>query len=206
MNCPDEIISYMHEYLDEDIEREHEQLLKKHLGTCKECQTIFHELEKSVALVKSTAHVHAPEGFTQSVMAKLPKEKKKVGIQRWMKGHPMLTAAAVFLVLMAGSLFSIVDNSGEEFSTTNADQVVIENETVIVPAGKVVRGDLVVKNGDIKIEGEVQGDVTVINGENYLASAGNVTGKIEKVDKTFDLIWYHIKRTATNLFKVGQDE
>ncbi|ALC92588.1 anti-sigma factor [Bacillus sp. FJAT-18017] len=206
MKCPDQIIGYMHDYLDEDIEPEHEQLLKEHFGTCKDCQRLFHELEKSVALVKSTSHIQAPQGFTESVMAKLPREKRKVGIQRWMKGHPIVSAAAVFVVLMAGSLFSIAGNTDQEFSTTNADQVVIQNDTVIVPEGKVVKGDLVVKNGDIKIEGEVQGDVTVINGENYLASAGNVTGKIEKVDKTFDLIWYHIKKAATNLVGLGQNE
>jgi anti-sigma factor RsiW len=206
MKCPDQIIGYMHDYLDEDIEPEHEQLLKEHFGTCKDCQRLFHELEKSVALVKSTSHIQAPQGFTESVMAKLPREKRKVGIQRWMKGHPIVSAAAVFIVLMAGSLFSIAGNTDQEFSTTNADQVVIQNDTVIVPEGKVVKGDLVVKNGDIKIEGEVQGDVTVINGENYLASAGNVTGKIEEVDKTFDLIWYHIKNAATNLVGLGQHD
>ncbi|WP_409273104.1 zf-HC2 domain-containing protein [Neobacillus sp. SCS-31] len=198
MNCPEEIIVYMHEYLDEDLDPEHEQILKDHLGTCTACQNIFHEMKKTIALIRSTANVHAPDHFTQSVMARLPKEKKKVGVQRWMKRHPIVTAAAVFIFLMAGSLFSAWD-SDREFSTTNAGQVVIEDHTVIVPAGKVVKGDLVVKNGNIKIEGEVQGNVTVINGEQYMASAGNVTGKIEEVDRAFDWIWYQIKRTATEL-------
>ncbi|RDU34869.1 anti-sigma factor [Neobacillus piezotolerans] len=198
MNCPEEIIVYMHEYLDDDLDPEHEQVLKDHLGTCKACQTVFHEMKKTVALIRSTANVHAPDNFTQSVMAKLPKEKKKIGMQRWMKRHPFVTAAAVFIFLMAGSLFSAWD-SDREFSTTNAGQVVVKDHTVIVPAGKVVKGDLIVKNGDIKIEGEVQGNVTVINGEQYLASAGNVTGKIEEVDRAFDWIWYHIKKTATEL-------
>ncbi|WP_059171540.1 anti-sigma factor [Bacillus sp. FJAT-27445] len=213
MNCPEEIIVYMHEFLDDDLDPEHEQKLKAHLGTCKACQSMFHEMKKTVALIRSTANVHAPENFTQSVMAKLPKEKKKVGVQRWMKHHPIVTAAAVFLFLMAGSLFSAWD-SDREFSTTNAGQVVVEDHTVIVPAGKVIKGDLVVKNGDIKIEGEVQGNVTVINGEvtvsngeKYLASAGHVTGKIEEVDRAFDWIWYQIKKTATELVSLdGQKE
>ncbi|RHW34805.1 anti-sigma factor [Neobacillus notoginsengisoli] len=209
MNCPEEMIVYMHEYLDDDLEPENERVLREHLGKCEDCQALFHEMNKTVALIQSTANVHAPENFTASVIAKLPKEKKKISFQRWMKQHPMIVAAAVFMVLMAGSLFSAWE-SDRDFSTTNADQVVIENDTVIVPAGKVVKGDLVVKNGDIKIEGEVQGNVTVINGENYLASAGNVTGKIEEVDKAFDWIWYNIKKTTIDLFsldgKKGNDE
>lgn len=214
MNCPEEIIVYMHEYLDDDLEPENERVLREHLGKCKDCQALFQEMNKTVALIQSTANVHAPENFTASVLAKLPKEKKKISFQRWMKQHPMVTAAAVFIVLMAGSLFSAWD-SDRDFSTTNADQVVIDNETVIVPEGKVVKGDLVVKNGNIKIEGKVQGNVTVINGEvingeQYLASAGHVTGKIEEVDKAFDWIWYQIKKTAIDLFSLdgekGTDE
>ncbi|CEG25299.1 anti-sigma factor family protein [Bacillus sp. B-jedd] len=209
MNCPEEIIVYMHEYFDDDLEPENERVLREHLGKCKDCQALFQEMNKTVALIQSTANVHAPENFTASVLAKLPKEKKKISFQRWMKRHPMVTAAAVFIVLMTGSLFTAWD-SDRDFSTTNADQVVIDHETVIVPAGKVVKGDLVVKNGDIKIEGEVQGNVTVINGEQYLASAGHVTGKIEKVDKAFDWIWYQIKKTALDLFSLdgekGTDE
>lgn len=210
MNCPEEIIVYMHEYFDDDLEPENERVLREHLGKCKDCQALFQEMNKTVALIQSTANVHAPENFTASVLAKLPKEKKKISFQRWMKQHPMVTAAAVFIVLMTGSLFSAWD-SDRDFSTTNADQVVIDNDTVIVPAGKVVKGDLVVKNGNIKIEGKVQGNVTVINGEvingeQYLASAGHVTGKIEEVDKAFDWIWYQIKKTAIDLFSLDSEK
>ena len=45
----------------------------------------------------------------------------------------------------------------------------MEGQTVIVPNGEVVKGDIVVKNGDIVVEGEVDGNVTVINGQ-YMAS------------------------------------
>ena len=52
-----------------------------------------------------------------------------------------------------------------------------------------------VRNGKLKIEGEVDGNVTVINGEQYMASAGKVTGDIEEINEVFEWIWYHIKET-----------
>ncbi|WP_322619377.1 bactofilin family protein [Bacillus fonticola] len=76
-----------------------------------------------------------------------------------------------------------------------------------MPEGEVVSGDIVVKNGEIRIEGQVDGDVTIINGERYLASAGDVTGEIEEIDQVFSWLWYHIKKTAFNVssFFTGED-
>jgi anti-sigma factor RsiW len=201
LKCPEEMIQYMHDYLDEEILPEHEEILREHLQSCQECQTIFHELKKSIALVRSTSHIHAPANFTLNVMAKLPKEKRKVGVQRWMRHHPVLTAASLFILFMGGSVFSTW-NQEQEFSVSKQRNLIVQNNTVIVPEGEVVKGDVVVRNGNVKVEGEVQGDLTVINGEKYLASAGHVTGDIEEVNEVFDWIWYQIKKTTHKVMGV----
>ncbi|NKE07934.1 MULTISPECIES: anti-sigma factor family protein [Mesobacillus] len=202
MKCPEQFIDYMHEYLDEEISEEHEKVLREHLQSCKDCQEYFRELNKAIALVQSTSHIQAPEDFTSKVMAGLPKEKKKTEIQRWFRSHPLVTAASLFLALMTASIFSTW-NEDHQFSVSKQPNLVVENDTVIVPEGEVVKGDVVVRNGKVKIDGEVQGNVTVINGElisgeNYMASAGNVTGEITEVNEVFEWIWYHIKKTAKN--------
>lgn len=198
MKCPEEYISYMHEYLDGEISAEQEKQLKEHLQQCSECQSHFHQLEKTVALVQSTGHLKTHDDFTAKVMAKLPKEKKKVGVQRWFRHHPLLTAASLFLVLMVGSVLSSW-NQGQEFSVSKQSNLVVENNTVIVPEGEVVKGDVIVRNGDIRIEGQVDGNVTVVNGEKYVASAGDVTGEIEEINEIFDWIWYQIKNAASEI-------
>ncbi len=197
MKCPEQVIDYMHEYLDDEISEEHEKVLREHLQSCSECQEYFRELNKAIALVQSTSHIQAPDDFTSKVMAGLPKEKKKTEIQRWFRSHPLLTAASLFLALMTGSIFSTW-NEEHQFSVSKQPNLIVENDTVIVPEGEVVKGDVVVRNGKVKIEGEVQGDVTVINGEKYMASAGNVTGEITEVNEVFEWIWYHIKDTVKN--------
>ncbi|PLR75805.1 anti-sigma factor [Bacillus sp. V3-13] len=208
MKCPEEIVEYMHEYLDDEISAEHEQELRKHLQDCPDCQTHFHELKKAIALVQSTSHIQAPLNFTADVMSRLPKENRKIGIQRWFRHHPFLTAASLFLVLMMGSLFSAWNEEDQQFSVSKQPNLIVENNTVIVPKGEVVEGDVTVKNGNLKIEGEVKGNVTVINGENYLASAGQVTGEIKEVNEMFDWIWYHIKKTAKEVVNIfdGEDK
>lgn len=192
----------MHDFLDEEITAENEEKLREHLLTCQECQRHFQDLKKSIALVQSTSHIQAPANFSANVMASLPKEKKQVGVKRWFRQHPMVTAASLFLVLMIGSFMSGW-NQDHEFTVSKYPNLVIENNTVIIPEGETVKGDLVVKNGNLRIEGKVNGNVTVINGENYLASAGQVTGEIEEVNQLFDWIWYHMKKIAkdtVNLF------
>jgi anti-sigma factor RsiW len=191
----------MHEYLDEEIDPANEMILREHLKGCKECETLFNEYKKTIAVVKGTSRMQAPPDFTAKVMASLPKEKKKVGMQRWLRNHPLIAAASLFLVLMTGSVFSTW-NQEREFSVSKQDNLVVQNDTVIVPEGEVVKGDVIVRNGKLKIEGEVQGNVTVINGEQYLASAGHVTGQIEEVNAVFDWIWYHMKKTAFDVIDI----
>jgi anti-sigma factor RsiW len=204
--CPEQIIEFIHDYLDEELNLEKEKTLRDHLKSCKECETIFNELKRTEAFVKSISNMQAPPDFTANVLARLPKEKKKVWMQRWITNHPMITAASVFIILMLGSLFSSWSQD-QEFSVSKQKNLVVKNNTVIVPKGETVKGDVVVHNGNVRIEGEVQGDVTVINGEKYLASAGHVTGQIEEVNQVFDWIWYHMKKTAQNVIGIfGQSD
>ncbi|MGJ7913372.1 anti-sigma factor family protein [Neobacillus sp. LXY-1] len=196
--CPEQIIELMHDYLDEEIEPDKEQVLREHLQNCKECESIFNELKKSIAFVKGMSRMQAPPDFTVNVLARLPKEKKQVWMQRWLKNHPFLAAASLFILLMASGIYSTWSQD-QEFSVTKQKNLIVQNNTVIVPKGEVVKGNVVVRNGTLKIEGEIQGDATVIHGEKYLASAGHVTGDIEEVNEVFDWIWYHMKN-ALNIF------
>ncbi|MBT2729672.1 anti-sigma factor [Bacillus sp. ISL-75] len=203
--CPEQIIELMHEYLDEEITPDQERILREHLQNCKECEAIFNELNKTIAFVKSVSHMQVPDDFTANVLSRLPKEKRKIWMQRWLKNHPLLAAASLFLILMMGSVFSTW-NQDREFSVSKQKNLVVKNNTVIVPKGETVKGDVIVRNGTLEIEGEVQGDVTVINGEKYLASAGHVTGQIEEVNEVFDWIWYHIKKTAQDVVQILEDQ
>jgi anti-sigma factor RsiW len=205
MNCHEEIIEYMHDYLDEDIKPENKEVLREHLHTCNECRNYFNEMKKAVALVQSTSHIKAPDDFAARVMAQLPKETKTTEARRWFKNHPFMTAAAMFIVLMTGSIFSTY-NQDEAFSFSKQPRLLVEGETVIVPAGEIIKGNVMVQNGDIRIEGEVKGDVTVINGHEYMAKAGNVTGSIYVIDQAFEWMWYKIKNIGTSLLPTKEEE
>nr|WP_263323846.1 anti-sigma factor [Neobacillus sp. Marseille-Q6967] len=201
MKCPEEIVNLMHDYLDEEIDTKDEVILREHLQKCKDCATLFNEFKKTIAVVKGTSGIQAPADFTANVMARLPKEKKKVGMQRWLRNHPFISAASLFLVLMMGSTVSTW-NQGGELSVSKQENLVVQKDTVIVPEGEVVEGDVIVRNGNLKIEGEIKGNATVINGEQYLASAGHVTGQIEEVNEIFDWIWYHMKKMANEVVEI----
>ncbi len=195
MKCDPKYIEYMHNYLDEDLTSEQEKELRIHLQQCSDCQKHFHEIKKAIALVQSTSHIQAPVDFTAKVMQRLPQEKKAVQVKRWFKVHPLLTAAAVFFILMFGSIATMWSED-QQLAVSTQSNLRIEENTVIVPEGTIVEGDLVVRNGDIKIEGEVRGDLTLINGNKYLASAGNVTGEIYEIDQIFEWVWYHMKKSV----------
>jgi anti-sigma factor RsiW len=208
MSCSSEFVQLLHKYMDHELSSDEEIKVKDHLHTCESCYQHFHELEKAVALVQSTSHIEAPKDFTQAVMNSLPKEKRTASWSRLLKGHPLLAAASLFVLLMTGSLFSAW-NEDQNFSVSKQSNLVVENSKVTVPKGEVVKGDVIVKNGSIMIEGKIEGDVTVINGEvtvingeNYMAAAGQVTGEIEEVDEMFEWLWYHIKSLSEDVVGV----
>ncbi|WP_147535939.1 anti-sigma factor family protein [Bacillus marasmi] len=206
MKCSERIIELMHEYLDGEIAPDNDSELQAHLKSCPDCKTYFLDLKKVDAHIKETVSVKAPNHFTANVMASLPpiQTKKTKRFSNWFKYHPFLTAASVFILLMTGSLVSDWQND-KQFSVTKQENLVVQHNKVIVPEGEVVKGDIIVENGDLTIEGQVDGDVTVINGEHYLASAGHVTGEIEEVDKVFEWLWFKIKDSSAKVVSIFND-
>jgi len=132
-------------------------------------------------------------------MTQLPKEKKGITLKRWVKVHPIFTAAAIFFVLMFGGIFSAW-NQDQQLTYPKGKNLVVENDTIIVPEGVTIEDDLEVKNGNIKVEGKVLGEVILINGDNLTASAGTVTGDIKEIDQVFSWMWYKLKTFIESVF------
>ena len=117
--------------------------------------------------------------------------------------HPLLTAASLFLVLMVGSIASTWSQD-QQFSVSKHPNLIVDNDTVIIPEGEVVNGDVTVRNGKVIIEGKVKGNVTVC--VKYMASAGKVTGDIEEVNEIFEWVWFRVKETGKEVFYVFNDQ
>ncbi len=205
--CPENIIQLMNHHLDGDTSPSEEQQLKEYLENCDDCREKYQALNRTIAFIQSASHIQAPSDFVQKTMERLPKEKQRAGFQRWFRRHPMLAAAALFCVLMSTALFANF-NDDQQFSFTKQPNLVVEGQTVIVPEGETVVGNLTVRNGDLRVEGELQGDVTIVNGQ-YMASSGVITGEIEEIDKAFEWLWYTIKegfRDAASIFNTNDSQ
>ena len=75
--CPEQIIELMHEYLDEEITPIKTRYLREHLQSCKECETIFNELKKTIAFVKEYFYMQAPHNFTANVLWPVYQKKRE---------------------------------------------------------------------------------------------------------------------------------
>lgn len=208
MSCEQEMSALIHKYLDGETTEEERKQLYNHLHDCSNCHNHFKELKKTIAFVQSASHIEAPADFTANVLSKLPEQKKTVGWRRWMKNNPMLVAASLFIILMTASVFSVWMDGQKEVTVSGHANVQIDKESRIVkiPSGEVVEGDLVIRNGTLQVDGEVKGNVLIINGEQYLASAGSVSGEIEEINQALDWIWYNIKGFFKDVFTIFNDE
>jgi anti-sigma factor RsiW len=198
MKCDGKWIEIMHKMLDDEATPLERIQLHYHLDKCSECKSHYNELKIVNTHLQEIRHIKAPKGFSTKVINGLPKEKRRTKTRRWFRQHPVLTAAALFFILFSGAILS-------EWNTTNSQpvsyvasggnlQINNTESKVIVPQGEVVRGDLIVRNGDVEVEGKVQGDVVVINGQ-YLASAGSVAGDSEEIHQVTEWVWYKMKDT-----------
>ncbi|MRN57044.1 zf-HC2 domain-containing protein [Paenibacillus sp. 19GGS1-52] len=192
-------VSMMHDYLDDDLPGQQQRELKEHLLSCTDCRVKFKELEQTDMLMFSLMHHNpvASEDLVDRIMNSIPKSKKERGFVTWIKRHPALTAASLFLVVMLMSTVTL-GNSDRQLVVrgSDLDQVVIKGDTVIVPSGKVISGDLTVENGKTQVFGEVNGNVTVIDGSLYQASTAHISGQVKSIDQAVSWIWYKV----TNMF------
>ncbi|BCG61152.1 zf-HC2 domain-containing protein [Paenibacillus sp. URB8-2] len=192
-------VSMMHDYLDDDLPEQQQRDLKEHLLSCSECRAKFKELEQTDMLLFSLMHQSpvTSDELVGRIMGALPPSKKERRYITWIKRHPALTAASVFLLVMLMSSVTLWKQDGQLIvKGSDLDQVVIQGNTVIVPSGKSVSGDLTVENGKTQVYGEVNGNVTVIDGSLYQASTAHISGQVKSIDQALSWIWYKV----TNMF------
>lgn len=192
----------MHDYLDDDLSKEQQLELKTHLLSCVDCRMQFKELERTDMLMFSLTHhaTSAPFELTQRIMSAIPQQKRQQLWVKWVKRHPAITAAAIFLLVMLFSTVSFWDQDGQLIVKGNdLDQVVIEGDTVTVPAGRSIAGNLTVENGKMQIFGDVKGNLTVIDGSLYQASTAHISGQVKRIDQAVDWIWYKISNIFSDV-------
>lgn len=193
MRCKD-ALRFIHEYLDGDLPSEQATILQQHLQECVACRSRLRMYEKTEALVRVLERPEAPTHLTASVLSALPKVSRKRGWAKWLRRYPAIAAVAAFLLIMMSSVLTLWNN-GTQLVVRGDDlegNIVIEGQRVIVPPGSSLAGNLVVENGTVQVDGDVLGDLTVIDGKIAMASTAHISGNIKQVDQALDWFWYKV--------------
>jgi len=193
MKCNAAVV-HIHEYLDGDLSRQEIKDLQAHLEECTACSSRLEALERTEALARALPAREAPFGLSYRVMKSLPKTRRSVSWTSWVRRHPAASAAAFFLVVMLSS-FVAMWNQDRELSLAGPDleHLIIEGNMVIVPEGQKVNGDLTVANGIVQVLGDVDGNLTVIDGNVMpLASTAHIAGEVKEIDRAIDWMWYKV--------------
>ncbi len=194
MNCK-EAIPLIHEYLDGDLEAGRLQQLHSHLQSCGDCRLHMKQLEQTDALIRSAAGAEIPENLAERIMAAVPRPKTRIPVLSWIKRHPAVSVAAMFFVVMLGSYLSLWNQDTSLVVKGNdLEEVEIKGDTVVVPAGHKVHGDLFVEHGSLQVDGEVDGNLVVVDGRLNMASTAVISGQVTLIDKTLDWLWYRMNR------------
>ncbi|WP_123042089.1 zf-HC2 domain-containing protein [Cohnella candidum] len=188
-------VAMMHDYLDGDLDRDDAASLSKHMDECSACQSRYDALARTEALVRAVPFAQAPAGLEERILGALPKTRRRPAAWTgWVRRHPAVSAAALFLIVMLSS-FVTMWNQDRQLSVAGPDleNVIIQGSTVIVPEGKEVSGDLTVVNGSAEVLGNVKGDLTVIDGNVTLASTAHIAGHVQEIDRAVDWAWYKVR-------------
>ncbi|WP_219834298.1 anti-sigma factor [Paenibacillus sp. R14(2021)] len=205
MNC-NVAIMLMHDYLDDELPPGDLSELKTHLEICPSCRSRLEQLERTEALthkmMDSRIVITADQSsqLTDRIMRALPVKRRRAGFARWVRNHPAVSVAAVFVLVMFSSFLAMWQQDND-LTVRGADlaEVVIEGDTVTVPPGAHVKGDLTIENGKANVLGDVDGDVTVISGSLYEASTAHVSGEVKQIDQALDWFWYKVTHSISSL-------
>ncbi len=197
MNCK-EAIPLIHEYLDGDLESDQLAMLHGHLEQCEACRARLAELELTEAMM-STLRKPSVETdtrlSTERIMSLMPPSKQAAvpSWVKWFRRHPAASVAAVFLFVMLTSVMSLW-NYGSQLTVSGQelDKLVFEGNTVTVPEGQVVKGDITVENGSVRVNGVLDGNLVVIDGSVAMASTAKITGSVKSVNQAIDWLWFKI--------------
>ncbi|MEV2909879.1 zf-HC2 domain-containing protein [Paenibacillus larvae] len=201
MDCK-QALPLMHEYLDGDLQGADALALKEHLIACPGCRKLYKQMETTDALVKSIPTAQLPDDLTDRIMTKLPPEKKRNSVVHWLRRHPGLSIAVVFVVVMLGSFLTLWDENKQVMvKGPESGQVIIDGNTVIVPEGVTVNGNLVVQGGELDVEGELDGNLTLIDGTLNLASTAHISGNVQRINESIGWLWYKVNEFFSSFTK-----
>ena len=199
MDCK-QAVSLMHDVLDDDLERSCAVELKEHMLACPACREQFRQLESTERLLYGFNHRLQPptDDLSDRIMAVIPKPKQESAIFKWVKRHPAITVAAIFVLVMMTSALSMRNADHQLMVKGQLDGVIIENNKVIVPSDTVVKGNLTIHNGQAEVYGSVEGDLSIVDGKLYQASTANISGSVQEIDEALDWFWYQITNFFSN--------
>jgi hypothetical protein len=151
-------------------------------------------MQQTEAMARSLPQLAAASDLTDRIMASLPEQQKRSNSWlQWIKRHPAVSVASMFLFVMLSSSLSLWNLDTEMVvKGASLEQVVIKGNTVYLPAGHTINGNLMVKRGKIQVDGNVKGNLVVIDGSYNLASTAHISGKIKQIDQAIDWLWFEV--------------
>lgn len=181
MECA-KAVTYMHEYLDGDLSKEQLIELKLHMDDCAGCHDRFEQLHKTLACIAYYPDEDVSEDFCQRIMGNVPKVKMMRRLFSWMKLYPYTSVASMCGLIFFGAWIMSLDMERKlVVKIPNQDSVVINGSHVHIPEQTIIHGDVFVQNGTIQVEGLIEGDLVVMNGEYAIDSPQQIEGEIHQI-------------------------
>jgi hypothetical protein len=177
----------MHHHLDGDLSDERMAQLQIHLDGCSDCRERFAQLHKTLACIQYAPDMDSSSDLCQRVMQHLPKVKPLKRFISWFKLYPGKSFASVCgLVVMGAWMMSFDMDKRLVVNIPNEDRVVINGEKVHVPQHAVIHGDIYVANGQIQLDGDVEGDLIVMDGQYSMSPSGSVSGDVYEISYSYE--------------------
>lgn len=94
---------------------------------------------------------------------------------------PLLVVVLLLISVGGGEIEQLgLSFAGEHAIEELEDAEVVAGGTTTIPADEIVTGDVYVIGGTVRVEGQIEGDVTIVAGNLSVIDGGTVTGTVQR--------------------------
>lgn len=188
--------------MDGFISNEQLLALTEHRRACIRCAKVWEELNRTESILRfemleqenmdnDPETIFYQKRLTYQVIKSLPKLSWANMIKHWLLKYGIVVCGLLALGIFIGSTIvyayeNLSSNERMQVEGTDLKGIQMGSNTITIGQENTVHGDILLRHGTLQLDGIVNGNITIFDGEIKIGKKGYVSGEVHVIDGLLD--------------------